>query len=275
MPSRDQPERSPRYRAGAAPVPSIHAMTRASTTASIGLGTRVCLLNGFDVSVDGRSLALTPNAQRVVAFLALRERPQPRSSVAGSLWIDSSDRRASANLRTALWKLGVARHALVEVHGNLIGLASDVLVDVRRLVQRARRLLDQARDDIAEGSDESGVAADLFLGDLLPEWDEDWILFERERFRQLRVHAIEALSRQLTRAGRYAEAVDAGLAAVAADTLRESAHRVLIEAFLGEGNVADGRRQFERFRAVLWESLGLAPSAGLSRLVGVVEPADT
>ena len=40
---------------------------------------------------------------------------------------------------------------------------------------------------------------------------------ERERFHQLRLHALEALCDRLTTAGRYGEAIDAGLAAVTAE----------------------------------------------------------
>src|SRR6266571_3495035 len=51
--------------------------------------------------------------------------------------------------------------------------------------------------------------------DLLPYWYEDWVLVERERFRQLRLHALEALCEQLTALGRFDHAVEAGIAAVA------------------------------------------------------------
>ena len=54
---------------------------------------------------DGRAVAVTQNAQRVLAFLAVRGRPQLRTTVASTLWMDTTDDRASANLRTALWKV--------------------------------------------------------------------------------------------------------------------------------------------------------------------------
>lgn len=226
------------------------------------------LLNGFDVTIDGGTVDFTTNTQRLIAFLALRERPQPRSTVAGSLWLDRSERRAAANLRTALWKLGRLGHRLVTSHGNQLALAETVSVDFRDVVRRARDLVQCTGEALLADGDASGEV-DMLAADLLPDWDDDWILFERERLRQLRMHAIEALSRQLAQAGRYAEAVDAGLAAVAADNLRESAHRVLIEAYLGEGNVADARRQFELYQSVLWDNLRLSPSADLTHLVGV------
>ena len=61
----------------------------------------------------------------------------------------------------------------------------------------------------------------------------------------------------MTGQGRGGEAIQAGLAAVAAEPLRESARRVLIRAYRAEGNVADAVRQFESFRTVLRDELGV------------------
>ena len=73
-------------------------------------------------------------------------------------------------------------------------------------------------------------------GDLLPDWYDDWLEIERERLRQLRVHALEHLGEHALRRGRFGAAIDRALAAIAADPLRESAHRLLIRAYIAEGN---------------------------------------
>ncbi len=97
-------------------------------------------------------------------------------------------------------------------------------------------------------------------GDLLPGWYDDWVIVERERIRQLRLHALEVLCENLSRSGRHAQAVDAGLSAVAEEPLRESAQRALIAAHLREGNVSEAVRQYDRYRKLLGASLGLEPS---------------
>ena len=61
-------------------------------------------------------------------------------------------------------------------------------------------------------------------------------------------------------------AVEAGLAAVAAEPLRESAHRALIAAHLAEGNRSEAMRQFEFYRMLLGKELGLEPSAMMASL---------
>jgi DNA-binding SARP family transcriptional activator len=221
------------------------------------------LLGGFELRDDGDALRVPFTVQRLIAFLAVRERPQLRTTVAASLWLDTDDARAAANLRTALWKTRQLADGLVRINANSLTLDEGVDVDVARLDAQARRLISPGGMLVAADAD-----ADALRGDLLPDWDEEWIQFERERLRQLRVHALEALCERLARHGRHAEAIDAGQAAVAAEPLRESAHRALIATHLAEGNVYEARRQFELYRELLWESLRLTPSVCLRDMVG-------
>ncbi|WP_267898109.1 AfsR/SARP family transcriptional regulator [Spongiactinospora gelatinilytica] len=102
----------------------------------------------------------------------------------------------------------------------------------------------------------------------MPEWsDNEWVLIEQEQYHQLRLYALEAMARRLTAAGRHGEAVAAALSAVRAEPLRESAHRVLIDAHLAAGNRAAAQRQYEQCRRILLDELGLEPSDTLRRLV--------
>jgi DNA-binding SARP family transcriptional activator len=111
-------------------------------------------------------------------------------------------------------------------------------------------------------------------GDLLPDWYEDWIVVERERFRQLRLHALECLCDRLRKEGMFAEAVEAGLAAVASEPLRESSHRVLIAAYLAEGNRGEAIREYRAYRDLVRDELGVDPSPRMERLVAdlIVSP---
>jgi DNA-binding SARP family transcriptional activator len=231
---------------------------------------RLSVLNGFELRVGEAVLVVPANVERVLAFLAVRERPQLRSTVAATLWMDTTDDRAAASLRTALWKTRHAHEDCVVVMGTYLALGPFIEVDLAKLIDQARRLL-AANDELYEADTDT----DTLVGDLLPDWDEDWIVFERERLRQLRVHALEALCRRLTARGRHAEAINAGLAAVEAEPLRESAQRVLIGAHLAEGNICEARRQFRLYGRLLREDLGLEPSAGLRALVRLNAPEPT
>lgn len=219
------------------------------------------LLDGFELRLDGRYVAVPAQVQRLLAFLAIRGRPQHRMALAGALWLDTAEDHALRNLRTTLWRTRKLTEGLLETVGACVAIEPGVDVDLGAAVDQAEGVL--------RGEDMGTATAvvDALGGDLLPDWSEDWVLIERERVRQLRMHALEALCRQLTAARCFAHAVEAGLAAVAVEPLRESAHRVLIEAHLAEGNRCEAVRQFEGLRVLLDDGLGVAPSPVLALLL--------
>jgi DNA-binding SARP family transcriptional activator len=221
------------------------------------------LLRGFELRHRDEVIPLPMSAQRLAAFLALHDRPIQRLHVSGTLWIDSSEEHANASLRTALWRLRRAGPAMVDGTSTHLVLSQSLLVDIHETAMRAKRIL---RGEAQDGDD-------LFLlaqaGELLPDWYDDWVVIERERLRQLCVHALERLSTDARAAGQFAHATDAGLAAVAFEPLRESAHRVVIEAHLAEGNASEAVRQYELFRRLLGSKLGLRPSPLMQELVGL------
>lgn len=222
---------------------------------------QLSLLRGFELRVGERPVQFISSAQRLVAFLALKDKPIGRGYVAGVLWPETTTDRANANLRSSLWRAQRSCRQLVATTGQRLALTPWVAVDIRSAIAFARRVLDQMTtvNDLGSWSD---LAADL-----LPDWYDDWVLVERERYHQLRLHALEATCERLTAAGRFGDAIDAGLAAVRAEPLRESAHQILIKAHLAEGNRCEAVRQYQRCRQVLFHELGLEPSPTLRALL--------
>lgn len=220
------------------------------------------LLGGFGITLDGRHLDVPMASQRIVALLALHDQPLHRSYVAGTLWPEYLDGRAAANLRTALSRLPVGPGVLVATHGPLLTVPAGVEVDLRETRLVIRRVLDQG-----EGTPHLDQVRDRLMVDLLPGWYDEWLVFEQERYRELRLLALEALCRWLMGRGRTATAVEVGLATVSTDPLRESAQRVLVEAHLAAGNPAAAVRGFERFRSLLRRELGMEPSVALAEIV--------
>lgn len=219
------------------------------------------LLNAFELRCDGRLVSLPLSAQRLLVFIALHEHPLLRVYVAGTLWIDATDERAGASLRSSLWRLNRPGHHLVEATSTHLHLVPGVDVDLRRAFGLARRLLDGSA-----GAEDLDAAQGALGGELLPDWYDDWLLFERERFRQVSLHALEALADRLTGTGDAAGALEAALSALRAEPLRESAHRALIRVHLAEGNRGEALRQYALCRRLLRERLGVEPSAQLDEL---------
>ena len=222
------------------------------------------LLGDFQLLVGEQSVELPSYAQRVLGFLAVQGSSARREALAGNLWPWTTQARAHASLRTALWRIRQAHPALVVASHDTVRLHEELEVDVHVTIQRARELFEADAH-----ADAASVPLQLFQSDLLPYWDDDWVLLERERVRQLRIHALESLARRSIAGGHFVAAIEAAYAAIAAEPLRESARRVLIEAHLAEGNPTEALVQLIGYRRLLEEECSLAPSKELEALVEV------
>lgn len=227
---------------------------------STGSSVRLTLLDGFSLRANGEVLRLPVTLERVIAFVALRRRGIHRAVAAGTLWPTANEEHAQASLRSALWRLRCSlRVPLVAGAKDQLALEENVVVDVHAQAEAVRRAFDPAAPC-------PGFSPEL-EGDLLPGWYEDWVLLERERLRQLRLHALEALTERLIGAGRHADALETALAAIAGDPLRETAHQALVKVHLAEGNVVEALRQYETYAGLLRREVGLEPSRRLRELV--------
>ncbi|MEA2452767.1 MAG: hypothetical protein QOG04_1477 [Actinomycetota bacterium] len=221
------------------------------------------LLGGFKLTDEGRVIDVPEGAQRLLAFLGLSRTSALRAKVAGTLWPDATDKQSMGSLRSTLWRLQGSGYRAIDVKPATLTLAIEVSVDFEDAIALAQLLI----SDTAEIDGDHATWVDLFSSDLLPEWYEDWTQGEAERWRQLRLHALEAVARRLRDQGRYPDALAAALAAVSVDPLRETAHRELIKVHLAEGNPSEAIRAFDRYCHRLFEELGLEPSQELRELV--------
>lgn len=222
-----------------------------------GVVVTIRLFGDPHVLQDGVPRAVPEGCKRVLAFVALKGGRVDRRHAAGSLWPDGSEGRASGNLRSALWRLRGAGIDVLEADKVSVFLAARSTTDVDDMCCWADRLASgkASEADLAVPAWNSPVI------ELLPGWYDDWVIFERERVRQRMLHALEVLSLRLRTAGRYGEAIEAAMDAIAIEPLRESAWRVLTEAHLSEGNVVEAQRAFTNYRDLARQELGVDPSA--------------
>jgi DNA-binding SARP family transcriptional activator len=232
--------------------------------AGAGRTVRVALLGGFRLLAGNDILPVSGGSERLLAFVALHRQAVGRLRVAGTLWSEVSEGRAYATLRSALARLDRASRKTLQVTPLSLEVAQGVAVDLRDARALAHRLLRPTPP--AEADLNTAAVASLSL-DLLPLWYDDWVLLEAEDWRQLRLHALEALVGGLTAARRFGDATAAAGAAVRADPLRESAQAALIRVHLAEGNQSEALRAFDRFSRLLQADLGLVPTPQLRGLV--------
>ncbi|MFD3547031.1 BTAD domain-containing putative transcriptional regulator [Streptomyces sp. NPDC058655] len=222
------------------------------------------LLGFFKLSYAGCRIPLPSGTQRLLALLALHTAGVYRGAAAELLWPDCSPSRASANLRTALcYGRRAGPLPMVECVDRRLQLAPLVDVDLHR----ARC---GAAQDANSGSPPPACpeALSATLGEeLLPHWRDEWLVLERERWDQVRLHALESLAQRLRRDGEYLAALQTALTATEIDPIRETAHRILIEIHIAEGNTACAVKRYKEYQLLLRRELEVEPSPLMTRLV--------
>lgn len=213
-------------------------------------------LRGRMVAIVGRlgvfpMVRLSLPARRILAYLALRGAPVPRALASAELWPDAPEDAGRANLRRAMWNTPAD---WISTRGDELVLEAET--DLARAESAAARALAAEPLTFEE--------IKLLSEDLLPGWHEEWLLAAHERFRMLRVQALETACRTMTAAGQFTLATQAGAAALAAEPLRESAAEALIEAHLAQRNRFEALRCFRSLAQRLESELGVEPDPSLS-----------
>jgi DNA-binding SARP family transcriptional activator/tetratricopeptide (TPR) repeat protein len=198
-------------------------------------------------------LAAPPRTGPLLAYLALHRTPQDRRTVAGALWPDSDPDGARTNLRRHLHYL---RQALPEApgpgwlvtDGSRVGLHPEAAlwVDVRAF-----------EDAVAAG--ELDRAAALYTDHLLPELDDEWLLVERERLRDVLLDLLTALAERHLEDGRPSETLRVLDRLLREDPLREDAVRLAMRVRYAGGDRAGALATYERFAELLVAELGVEP----------------
>ena len=233
---------------------------RAGEPLGSGEQVRLRLLGRWQLTRAGGRVIVPRNEQRLVAFLALSGACD-RDLVAGTLWPESPEKRAHANLRTALWRLRQAGADVIDATHSEVALRG-TSVDADDLRACANRLLGSPRAPVQP------EALSLLGGPaLLPGWYDDWVQDERDRLDDLRARALDESSARLLSAGLVTPAVEAARAAVRLNAFQENARYRLIRALLADADVIGAVREYVRFRDLLARELDVAPSVRVSVLL--------
>ena len=158
--------------------------------------------------------------------------------------------------------------AIFRSHNEHVVLTDGVTVDIDALMDAALGIgVDPSTIRIPE------VPISWFSCELLPDWYDDWVLSERERFRLMALHTLEWRSAWYLAAGDFRSAVECALAAVHLAPLRESSYRALVEAHIADGNISEAIRQYRRYQETLMAELGVEPTSQMRALFEGVDPA--
>jgi DNA-binding SARP family transcriptional activator len=229
------------------------------------------LFGTFELRADGTPVALTSSrAQSLLAYLALRHgTPQRRDRVAFLLWPESTDQQARTNLRHVLHTLrGAIPGADRYLHATAQTLAlRDVSADVPAFDAAVAKA---AGGDATEAL---RAAADLYVGDLLDGWYDDWVAVERDEYRRRMTAALARVVPLLEAAGDLDAAVRYAEQARTLDRLAEAPYRTLIRLHDVQGDRARAIRVYHECVATLEDELGVGPSQETRALYEALLPA--
>jgi DNA-binding SARP family transcriptional activator len=205
-------------------------------------------------------------AQRLLALLALEDGVIERATATERLWPDCGKRRAAANFRSALWQSRRATSApLIDCTGPRLRLDLRVQVDLHEVLRKARHIVGSSLS-ASDGPGHQEVI-DSLSRELLPAWSDDWLLPERTRWDQVRLHTLEMLAQRFLTSQNYLTALEAAFTAVAIDPIRESAHRLVLKVHIAEGNTACAMKHYHGYRGLLHRELGVKPSRQMVELI--------
>jgi len=235
---------------------------------------RVCLFGQFSAEVRGQPVPgfTSSKAQELFCYLLLhRERLHLREALAGLLWPETPPHQAKKYLRHTIWQLQVtlqmrgmengARILKVEHDRVRLNPNGAVWVDVAEFEQSFA----WARDGHADPPDAKAMrllkeAVELYRGDLLEGWYQDWCLYERERLQCAYIKMLEKLLSLCEAQGEYETAASYGARILAVDRTHERTHQRLMRLYYLGGDRASALHQFEHCVKALAEEMDVKPS---------------
>jgi DNA-binding SARP family transcriptional activator len=231
-------------------------------------------MGGFSLELGNGRVPLPSSASRLVAVLAIHDKTLARSLVAGLLWPDTADPAATARLRTTVWRLGKVAPGVIAATASHMGLAPGVKTDIRDVRERLISIVygetvDSGFPEVPAKGSQIRPPPELsswLSRELLPGWGDPWIVAERERLRQLSLHALERLAAACLDAGAGGWALTLARAATELDPLRDSAQYLLVRALLLTGDRRGAVAAYCTFRDALAREWALDPSPLLTRL---------
>jgi DNA-binding SARP family transcriptional activator len=200
-----------------------------------------------------------------------RSRPHPREKLASLLWCDCSTTQSKRYLRQALWQLQTCleqhtphQQTLLLTEPDWLQIAPEypLWLDVAQFEAAYTETQGQAGSHLTDAQvSHLNQAVQLYKGDLLENWYQDWCLFERERLQNMYLIMLDKLMSYCETHERYEEGIIYGQHILHCDYARESTHRQLMRLHYLLGDRTGALRQYEHCAAALDKELNIKPSA--------------
>lgn len=246
-------------------------------TLSVQLFGKFCVTG----ALHAQDLLTSTKVQELFCYLLVfRDRSHHREALANLLWGNNPTAQSKKYLRQTLWQLQTSlstapeaptaqAHAdcpdcsllAVEPDWVAVNTQADMSLDLAAfenafaLVQGVRgRELDPDKSSLLQN------AVELYRGDLLEGWYQDWCLFERERLQNEYLLMLDKLMGYCEATNRFDDGFRYGDMILRVDRAQERTHQRLMRLYYRSGHRAAALRQYQRCVSALNEELGVPPA---------------
>lgn len=245
---------------------------------------RISLFGRFSVLQDDAQLIKLDSGkvQELLSYLLLYStQAHSREKLADLLWGDMPSGRAKKYLRQTIWQIQTALTG--SAPGSLLGIIEadaeyvrinhnvHIWLDVYEFQNAYTQLRSiSGYDFTAQQAQTAKNAVNLYLGDLLDGWYQDWCILERERFQSIYLVLLDKLLEYCEKHNLYEEGLTYGIEALRHERARERTHCTLMRLHFRAGHRPAALRQFQACKAALQEELGVEPSRNTLDLLDAV-----
>lgn len=208
--------------------------------------------------------------QELFSYLLIsRKHPQSRETLCEVLWGDQPQAWSKKQLRQTLWRLQIALRVdnsqeseiLTDVDWIQINPSSDFWLDIAEFERVFISINGKHVNQLSQSAFRSiQTAVDLYRGDLLEGWYQEWCLFERERFQVMYLTLLDKLVEYCEIHGQYDTGLFYGAEILRHDRAYERAHRQMMRLYFMAGNRTQALYQYKRCEVALHNELDIEPS---------------
>lgn len=228
----------------------------------------VYLLGGLQLLLRGAKITQF-RSQKVPLLLAYllsqRKRPPSRIEITTALFPEQDEGRGRSNLRTTLFRLKQAlgtdhldRDPWLNISAQSIGFnwSADYWLDVEAF----EALCQQSTEAPELDYDLSLQAINMYRGDFLAGFYEEWSLTEAARLRTLYQNLLGTVAEHEAAHCLFVQSVSHLREQLALCPFDEALHRRLISLFLEQGDTVSAMSQYKLCERLLATEMGIAPS---------------
>ena len=207
-------------------------------------------------------------ALALLAYVAVHNKPLPRSHLAELFWPGEEEARGHANLRWVLNHLNSLLPGALTIHRHAVLWGKSVACDLHLFSQNVQR----------NSSVTLAAAAELYRGDFMagfvldgvPEF-ELWVAGERERWLQQAIQVVATLAHHASTQNNAQMAIRYLRRWLDLAPWHEEAHRRLIYWLAMTGQPSAALKQYLICQQVLADELGVAPAAETTALYDEIQ----